>query len=182
MQFSIRPYAMTVLLGLLGGGFAFSLSGCGQGLEGEWEVVCEPSFLAPESSTGCYARLNSGTLALALLPEDNHWLLASAWMEEDFLLVQSSFDATFLRRTVRAENGFCLGRTCWMEFSTEEVQRWAQRSNVRIELTRVFWNEEGRMRRGTKAFSAPTRGLPDILQNGLEPSPDRSQHHALPEG
>jgi hypothetical protein len=45
-----------------------------------------------------------------------------------------------------------------------EVSKIARRGSFRVELTRVFRSEEGRMRRGTTGFHVPTRGLPEALE------------------
>jgi len=153
------------------------LSGCGQGLEGEWREDCQPSLLVPERLEYCHARLDAGDLALALIPEKDLWILATGWMQEDYQLVQSSFDAARLRRTVRAEAGWCSGSICWMEFTDQELRKWMKRPSLRIELTRVFLNEEGRMRRGTKAFNAPTTNLEEWVRRGLTVAPDRDESH-----
>lgn len=151
------------------------LSGCGQGLDGEWRESCQPSLLAPEQPKFCHAHLDAGTLALALIPEGDGWILATGWMQEDYQLVQSSFDAARIRRTVRVETGWCSGPVCWMEFTDQELERWMKRPYFRIELTRVFFNEEGRMRRGTRAFTAPTTNLEAWVRRGPTTVSDRDE-------
>lgn len=151
------------------------LSGCGQGLDGEWQESCQGSLLAPEQPEFCHARLDAGDLALALIPEGHGWILATGWMQEDYQLVQSSFDAARIRRTVRVETGWCQGSICWMEFTDQELGRWMKRPYIRLELTRVFFNEEGRMRRGTKAFTAPTTHLEEWVRRGPTAVPDRDE-------
>lgn len=138
------------------------LSGCGSFVPGQWEDRCEPSMLVFERDR-CYAALDREGTPLAFIPEGDGWLFAAAWIGEDFQLIQSTVDIPGLRRTVRAENGFCAGPMCWIEFTDAELAKIARRGSFRVELSRVFYSEEGRMRRGTTGFHAPTRGLSDAL-------------------
>ncbi len=139
------------------------LSACGQFLPGEWEYRCAPSPLVPESER-CHAALDREGTPMAFIPEGDGWLFAAAWIGEDFQLIQSTLDTPTLRRSVRAEDGYCAGPICWIEFSDAQMSRIERRGSFRVELTRVFYSEEGRMRRGTTGFHVPARGLPEALE------------------
>lgn len=148
------------------------LSACGDFLPGQWEYRCEPSMLVMESGL-CHAALDREETPLAFVPEGEGWLFAGAWTGDDFQLIQSTLDIPGLRRSVRAEDGYCAGPICWIEFTDAEVSKIARRGSFRVELTRVFHSEEGRMRRGTTGFHVPVRGLPESLE--------RLRSEALPE-
>ncbi len=139
------------------------LAACGDFLPGQWEYRCEPSMLVMESG-GCHAALDREGTPLAFIPEGDGWLFAGAWTSDDYQLIQSTLDIPGLRRAVRAEDGYCAGPICWIEFTDAEVSKIARRGSFRVELTRVFHSEEGRMRRGTTGFHVPTRGLSDALE------------------
>ncbi|MBS0003416.1 MAG: hypothetical protein KFF45_10115 [Thioalkalivibrio sp.] len=140
------------------------LSGCGRFLPGEWEYSCAPSLLVLETEH-CHARLEREGTPLAFIPEGDDWLFAAAWTGEDFQLIQTTLDTPTLRQSVRAEDGYCAGPICWIEFTDAQVSRIARRGSFRVELTRVFYTEEGRMRRGTTGFHVPVRGLPEALEH-----------------
>jgi len=139
------------------------ISACGDFLPGQWEYRCEPSMLVLERDR-CYAALDLEGTPLAFIPEGDGWLFAAAWTSDDYQLIQSTLDIPGLRRAVRAEEGYCAGPICWTEFTNAEVSRIAGRGAFRVELTRVFYSEEGRMRRGTTGFHVPSRGLPETLE------------------
>lgn len=139
------------------------LSACGDFLPGQWDYSCEPSLLVMEPDR-CHAGLDREGTPLAFAPEGDGWLFAGAWTSDEFQLIQATLDIPRLRRSVRAEDGYCAGPICWIEFTDAEVKRIAQRGSFRVELTRVFHSEEGRMRRGTIGFHVPTRGLSDALE------------------
>lgn len=125
-------------------------------------------------SDRCHAALDREDTPLAFIPESDGWLFAGAWTSEDYLLIQATIDIPGLRRSVRAEDGYCAGPTCWIELTDAEVSRIARRGSFRVELTRVFYSEDGRMRRGTTGFHVPVRGLPEALESlrdGKPPEP-----------
>jgi len=150
------------------------LAACGNFLPGQWEYRCDPSMLVMESAR-CHAALDREETPLAFIPEGDGWLFAGAWTSDDYQLIQSTLDIPGLRRAVRAEDGYCAGPICWIEFTDAEVSKIARRGSFRVELTRVFHSEEGRMRRGTTGFHVPTRGLSDALERmRSETPPDAS--------
>ena len=120
-------------------------------------------MLVPDADR-CYASLARTGTPLAFVPEGNGWLFAGAWSGEAFQLIQATLDVPGLRRSVRAEDGYCSGPICWIEFTDREASRLSQRGSFRVELTRVVYSEEGRMRRGTTGFHVPTRGLESALE------------------
>jgi len=150
------------------------LAACGDFLPGQWEYRCAPSMLVMESDR-CHAALDREETPLAFIPEGDGWLFAGAWTSDDYQLIQATLDIPGLRRAVRAEDGYCAGPICWIEFTDAEVSKIARRGSLRVELTRVFHSEEGRMRRGTTGFHVPTRGLSDVLERlRSEALPDAS--------
>lgn len=136
---------------------------CSTFIPGQWEHRCDGSPLVPDAGR-CHATLDLGDTRLAIIPEGNGWLLAGAWLGEDYRLIQATFDIPGLRRAVRLEDGYCSGPVCWIEFTDAEIERVLQRGHFRVELTRVHYEESGRMRRGTTGFHAPTRGMEDAIE------------------
>lgn len=132
-----------------------------------WSVRCTPSILVPEHH-GCHAWIALEDRALAVFPEGAQWLIATGWIGVNHQLLQATLDVSGfpagLRKSVRAEHGYCAGSVCWIEVSTEELLKLTQKRLIRVELTRVFVNEEGQYRRGTRGFHAPTQGLTAALQ------------------
>jgi hypothetical protein len=146
------------------------LSACGDFIPGQWEYNCGRSMLVMEADR-CHVALDRDETPLAFIPEGDGWLFAGAWAGENYQLIQATLDIPGLRRTVRAEGGYCAGPICWIEFTDAEVLKIARRGSFRVELTRVFRSDEGRMRRGTTGFHVPTRGLSDALERlRTEPS------------
>lgn len=171
---AISSRAGRVLLVATAGALVALLSACGDFLPGQWEYRCEPSMLVLERDR-CYAALDREGTPLAFIPEGDGWLFAAAWTGDDYQLIQSTLDIPGLRRAVRAEDGYCAGPICWIEFTDAEVSKVARRGSFRVELTRVFYSEEGRMRRGTTGFHAPSRGLSEALErlrSGTSPETD----------
>ena len=136
---------------------------CSSFIAGQWEYRCDASPLVPDAER-CHAALDLDGTALAVIPEADGWLFAGAWMGEDYRLIQATFDIPGLRRSVRLEDGYCSGPVCWIEFTDTEIERIVKRGSFRVELTRVMYEESGRMRRGTTGFHAPTRGMGDAIE------------------
>jgi len=168
---SLKPLCPVVLrltLVLVG---ATLLTACSDHVEGLWTYSCERSALVPDGDR-CHARLELEHNTLAVIPEADGWLLAASWIGEDYHLIQANFDIPGLRKTVRQEDGYCAGPTCWIEFSDAEISRISQRGVWRIEVTRVFESETGGMRRGTRGLHTTSRGLSDVLSTLREtPAP-----------
>lgn len=157
------PPLQTTLLSLLILVTVAVSTACSNFIPGQWEHQCSASPLVPDADR-CHAALDLDDTALAVIPEADGWLFAGAWLGEDYRLIQATFDIPGLRRSVRLEDGYCSGPVCWIEFTDTEIERIVKRGSFRVELTRVMYEESGRMRRGTTGFHAPTRGMRDAIE------------------
>jgi hypothetical protein len=156
-RWAVAPVALLFVSSVL------MLTGCSPRLPGHWEHSCEPSTLVPDRDR-CHASLKLEDTALAFVREADGWLLAAAWESPDFRMLQATIDIPGLRKSVRAENGFCSADVCWIELTRDEAAKLSTRRHFRVELTRVFLREAGGMRRGTTGFSATTAGLAQALE------------------
>lgn len=155
-----RPLVVLVIVWL-----AWLSSGCTGYIPGEWESRCTDTLLVPEGDQ-CYGYLDLDHSRFALFREEEHWLLATAWIGPEYQLIQSTIDVSRLRRSVRLEDGYCAGPICWIPLTDAELDYITQRHSFRTELTRIFPNEAGTgTRRGTTAFHAPTEKMAHAIES-----------------